>query len=73
MGGGVWDKPSDARGAATGFSDVTEGGNRGKALLGFAVVADATGSGSSGSPSVGFDAAGTIFGFGDRGIEEDAD
>ena len=72
MGGGIWDKPSDAGGAAASFTDVTEGGDRGEALLGVAVVADATGSGGSGSPDVGFDAAGTIFGFGDRGIEENA-
>ena len=73
MRGGIWDKPSDAGGAAGGFSDVAEGGDRGEALLGFAVVADATGSGGSGGSGVGFDAAGTIFGFGDRGIEEDAE
>ena len=73
MRGGVWDKPSDAGGAARGFADVTEGGDRGEALLGFAVVADATGPGGSGSSGVGFDAARTIFGLSDRGIEENAE
>ena len=73
MRGGVWDKPSDAGDAAAGFSDVAKGGDRGEALLGFAVVADTTGSGSSGGSGVGFDAAGTIFGFGDRGMEENAE
>ena len=73
MRGRVWDKPSDAGGAAAGFSNVAEGGDRGKALLGFAVVANTTGSGSSGGSGVGSDAAGTIFGFGDRGMEEDTE
>lgn len=65
------DVPGDAGGGGGGLADVTEGGDRGEALSAAAIVAGASGSGGDGGAFVATDFFGAIFGFGDRGAEDD--